>query len=103
MPLGNMNQHMHFCAGSAQLTRPSVLRRRLAAASAPIRTYSNLLVERFATVLAVDLSLAMLQLAPIGPHREIDRRGAGQVRVTGACFGEREPRPPFVVLSAAAP
>jgi len=35
-----------------------------------IGTYSNLLAERFATVLAVDLSLAMLQLAPIGPaHR----------------------------------
>ncbi len=35
-----------------------------------IGTYSSLLAERFATVLAVDLSLAMLQLAPIGPaHR----------------------------------
>src|SRR5258706_3272624 len=35
-----------------------------------IGTYSNLLAERFATVLAVDLSLAMLQLAPSGPaHR----------------------------------
>ena len=35
-----------------------------------IGTYSNLLAERFATVLAVDLSLAMLRLAPIGPaHR----------------------------------
>ena len=32
-----------------------------------IGTYSNLLAERFARVLAVDLSLAMLQLAPIGP------------------------------------
>ena len=35
-----------------------------------IGTYSSLLAERFATVLAVDLSLAMLQRAPIGPaHR----------------------------------
>ena len=32
-----------------------------------IGAYSNLLAERFATVVAVDLSLAMLKVAPIGP------------------------------------
>ena len=34
-----------------------------------IGTYSNLLAQRFTTVVAIDLSLAMLKLAPTGPHR----------------------------------
>ncbi len=41
-----------------------------------IGTYSNLLAERFATVLAVDLSLAMLQRAPIGPAHRAQADGA---------------------------
>ena len=41
-----------------------------------IGTYSNLLAERFATVLAVDLSLAMLRLAPIGPARRTQADGS---------------------------
>jgi ubiquinone/menaquinone biosynthesis C-methylase UbiE len=36
-----------------------------------IGTYSAMLAERFGTVLAVDLSMAMLQLAPIGPGRRV--------------------------------
>ena len=41
-----------------------------------IGTYSNLLAERFATVLAVDLSLPMLRLAPIGPAHRIQADGS---------------------------
>jgi len=41
-----------------------------------IGTYSNLLAERFATVMAIDLSLAMLKLAPIGPALRVQADGA---------------------------
>jgi hypothetical protein len=41
-----------------------------------IGTYSNLLAERFATVVAIDLSLAMLKLAPIGPALRVQADGA---------------------------
>jgi ubiquinone/menaquinone biosynthesis C-methylase UbiE len=41
-----------------------------------IGTYSNLLAERFATVVAVDLSLAMLKLAPAGPALRVQADGA---------------------------
>jgi len=41
-----------------------------------IGTYSSLLAERFATVVAIDLSLAMLKLAPIEPARRIQADGA---------------------------
>jgi SAM-dependent methyltransferase len=41
-----------------------------------IGSYSNLLAERFATVLVVDLSRAMLQRAPIGPAHRIQADGA---------------------------
>jgi len=41
-----------------------------------IGTYSSLLVERFATVVAIDLSLAMLKLAPIGPALRVQADGA---------------------------
>ena len=41
-----------------------------------IGTYSNLLAERFATVVAIDLSLAMLKLAPIGPAHRVQADGA---------------------------
>jgi SAM-dependent methyltransferase len=41
-----------------------------------IGTYSNLLAERFATVLAIDLSRAMLQRAPIGPAHRVQADGA---------------------------
>jgi SAM-dependent methyltransferase len=41
-----------------------------------IGTYSNLLGERFATVVAVDLSLPMLKLAPRGPARRVQADGA---------------------------
>jgi SAM-dependent methyltransferase len=41
-----------------------------------IGSYSNLLAERFATVLAVDLSRAMLQRAPSGPAHRIQADGA---------------------------
>ena len=41
-----------------------------------IGTYSNLLAERFATVLAVDLSRAMLLEAPIGPAHRVQADGA---------------------------
>ena len=39
-------------------------------------TYSSLLAERFATVLAIDLSHAMLGQAPIGPALRIQADGA---------------------------
>ncbi len=41
-----------------------------------IGTYSNLLTERFATVVAIDLSLAMLKLAPSGPAHRVRADGA---------------------------
>ena len=41
-----------------------------------IGTYSPLLAERFATVVAIDLSLAMLRLAPIGPAFRVRADGA---------------------------
>ena len=41
-----------------------------------IGTYSNLLAERFATVVAIDLSRAMLKLAPIGPAHRVQADGA---------------------------
>ena len=41
-----------------------------------IGTYSHLLAERFATVVAIDLSLAMLKLAPIGPAHRVQADGA---------------------------
>jgi len=39
-------------------------------------TYSSLLAERFATVLAIDLSHAMLRQAPIGPALRVQADGA---------------------------
>ena len=41
-----------------------------------IGTYSNLLAARFATVVAVDLSLPMLKLAPRGPAYRVQGDGA---------------------------
>lgn len=41
-----------------------------------IGTYSNLLAERFATIVAVDLSLPMLKLAPRGPAHRVQADGA---------------------------
>ena len=41
-----------------------------------IGTYSSLLAERFATVVAIDLSLAMLKLAPSGPALRVQADGA---------------------------
>jgi ubiquinone/menaquinone biosynthesis C-methylase UbiE len=41
-----------------------------------IGTYSNLLAERFSRVVAIDLSLAMLRLAPIGPAHRVQADGA---------------------------
>jgi protein-L-isoaspartate O-methyltransferase len=41
-----------------------------------IGTYSSLLAERFATVVAIDLSLAMLKFAPIEPAHRIQADGA---------------------------
>ena len=41
-----------------------------------IGTYSGLLAERFATVLAIDLSLAMLRLAPLATAHRIQADGA---------------------------
>jgi ubiquinone/menaquinone biosynthesis C-methylase UbiE len=41
-----------------------------------IGMYSSLLAERFATVVAIDLSLAMLKLAPIGPALRVQADGA---------------------------
>ena len=38
--------------------------------------YSSLLAERFAPVVAIDLSLAMLQLAPSGPARRVQGDGS---------------------------
>ena len=38
--------------------------------------YSHLLAERFAPVVAIDLSLAMLQLAPSAPARRVQGDGA---------------------------
>jgi ubiquinone/menaquinone biosynthesis C-methylase UbiE len=42
-----------------------------------IGTYSSLLAERFAKVVAIDLSLAMLKLAPAGPAHRVQADGAG--------------------------
>jgi SAM-dependent methyltransferase len=41
-----------------------------------IGTYSGLLAERFATVVAIDVSLAMLTLAPGGPAHRVQADGA---------------------------
>ena len=41
-----------------------------------IGTYSTLLSERFPTVVAIDLSLAMLKLAPTGPAHRVQADGA---------------------------
>ena len=41
-----------------------------------IGTYSSLLAERFAAVVAIDLSLAMLKLAPVGPAHRVQADGA---------------------------
>jgi len=41
-----------------------------------IGTYSNLLAERFVNVVAIDLSLTMLKLAPIGPAHRVQADGA---------------------------
>ena len=41
-----------------------------------IGTYSDLLAKRFARVVAIDLSLAMLKLAPTGPARRMQADGA---------------------------
>jgi ubiquinone/menaquinone biosynthesis C-methylase UbiE len=41
-----------------------------------IGAYSNLLADRFATVVAADLSLAMLKLAPRGPAHRVQADGA---------------------------
>jgi protein-L-isoaspartate O-methyltransferase len=41
-----------------------------------IGTYSNLLAERFATVVAIDLSLTMLKLAPAKPAHRVQADGA---------------------------
>jgi ubiquinone/menaquinone biosynthesis C-methylase UbiE len=41
-----------------------------------IGAYSNLLAERFARVVAIDLSLAMLKLAPSGPAHRVQADGA---------------------------
>jgi SAM-dependent methyltransferase len=41
-----------------------------------IGTYSELLAERFATVVSIDLSLAMLKRAPIGPAHRVQADGA---------------------------
>ena len=40
-----------------------------------IGTYSAMLAERFGTVLAVDVSLEMLRLAPVGPGRRVQADG----------------------------
>jgi ubiquinone/menaquinone biosynthesis C-methylase UbiE len=55
-----------------------------------IGIYSNLLAERFATVMAVDLSLAMLKLAPTGP--------AHRVRADGAALPIRDSSAAAIVL-----
>ena len=41
-----------------------------------IGTYSGLLAERFPTVVAIDLSLPMLNLAPVAPARRVQADGA---------------------------
>jgi len=41
-----------------------------------IGIYSSLIAERFAAVVAIDLSLAMLKLAPIGPAHRVQGDGA---------------------------
>lgn len=41
-----------------------------------IGTYSSLLAERFATVVAIDLSLPMLFLAPVAPAHRVQADGA---------------------------
>src|SRR5262245_41598249 len=41
-----------------------------------IGTYSGLLVERFETVVAIDLSLEMLKLAPAGPAHRVQGDGS---------------------------
>src|SRR5438552_3904539 len=41
-----------------------------------IGTYSNLLADLFTTVVAIDLSLAMLKLAPTGPAHRVQADGA---------------------------
>ena len=41
-----------------------------------IGAYSNLLAERFSTVVAIDLSLAMLKLSPTGPAHRVQADGA---------------------------
>jgi hypothetical protein len=41
-----------------------------------IGSYSDLLAKRFATVVAIDLSLAMLKLAPTGPARRVQADAA---------------------------
>jgi len=41
-----------------------------------IGAYSSLLAERFATVIAIDLSLVMLKLAPSGPAHRVHGDGA---------------------------
>jgi len=41
-----------------------------------IGAYSSLLAQRFATVLAIDLSLAMLRLAPVGIAHRVQGDGA---------------------------
>jgi len=55
-----------------------------------IGTYSALLAERFTTVLAIDLSLAMLRLAPAAP--------AHRVRADGAVLPVRDASAAAVVL-----
>ena len=49
-----------------------------------IGAYSNLLAERFATVLALDLSRAMLRLAPSGPARRVQADGASLPLANGS-------------------
>lgn len=41
-----------------------------------IGSYSSLLAERFATVVAIDLSLSMLKLAPVAPAHRVQADGA---------------------------
>ena len=41
-----------------------------------IGSYSSLIAERFATVVAIDLSLSMLQLAPTAPAHRVQADGA---------------------------
>ncbi len=55
-----------------------------------IGAYSNLLAERFATVVAIDLSMAMLKQAPIGP--------ALRVRADGARLPARDSSAAAIVL-----